>query len=337
MSPATAGLVVHGVGGIGKSALAAQISDRVGHLEPERMTTALSGEISADTFLSGLASAIRRHPAAVRGSPPAQALTTAERIDVPWFDRLGLLREHVLHQVPVLVVLDDFDDNLSAESGGWTVRDPALAALLASWAGAAPSRSAADHLPPSVRRLRLLRGRPGTSGPSFGFRHLGALSRSGAVELARSLPALTALAEEELDRAWRLLGGHPRAMEYLDALLSASQLGFPEVARHLAQAIQDRTGQPVMRTGPATPTELSPEAAETIALVAGDRLLGELFARLGAEAQGLLIRASVFRAPVGRNVLLLPVGQYSQGELDGLVAECEAAGLLTVDRGADGL
>jgi hypothetical protein len=33
------------------------------------------------------------------------------------------------------VILDDFDDNLSQESGRWTVRDPALAALLAGWTG----------------------------------------------------------------------------------------------------------------------------------------------------------------------------------------------------------
>jgi hypothetical protein len=34
-----------------------------------------------------------------------------------------------------LVVLDNFDDNLSQDSGRWTVRDPALAARLAGWTG----------------------------------------------------------------------------------------------------------------------------------------------------------------------------------------------------------
>jgi hypothetical protein len=33
------------------------------------------------------------------------------------------------------VVLDNFDDNLSQDSGRWTVRDPALAARLADWTG----------------------------------------------------------------------------------------------------------------------------------------------------------------------------------------------------------
>src|SRR5882724_4222323 len=33
------------------------------------------------------------------------------------------------------VILDNFDDNLWQESGRWTVRDPALAALLADWTG----------------------------------------------------------------------------------------------------------------------------------------------------------------------------------------------------------
>lgn len=48
-----AGLVVHGVGGIGKSTLAAEIAARVGRLEPERTTTIICGEVSVDTFLAG--------------------------------------------------------------------------------------------------------------------------------------------------------------------------------------------------------------------------------------------------------------------------------------------
>jgi hypothetical protein len=326
MGSAMAGLVLHGVGGIGKSMLAAEIAARVGRLEPERMTTVIRGEVSVDTFLAGLAAALRHYPAVAGQSRVwAEAVKAADRSDLPWAQRLALLREHVLSQMPALVVLDDFDDNLLAESGGWTVRDPALACLLASGTDA----------PQLVRLLITCRHPftlPGAHGQVLEFRQLGPLSRAASAELAMSLPALRWLGEQELDRAWRLLGGHPRAIEYLDALLSTGQVSFPDVARRLAGAIQARTRQPVLRKGPGAPTGLSPAAVETIALAASDLLLGELFGRLSVDAQGLLIGASVYRAPVGRDVLLLPGGQYSRAAgLAGLVAECEAAGLLMTD------
>jgi len=46
-SPEVAGLVLHGIGGIGKSTLASQIASRLGHLAPEQAIAAVSGEVSA--------------------------------------------------------------------------------------------------------------------------------------------------------------------------------------------------------------------------------------------------------------------------------------------------
>jgi len=105
------------------------------------------------------------------------------------------------------IICDNFDDNLSLESGRWTVRDPALAALLASWTG----------------KLLITCRHPFTLGEQAGrlaFRQLGPLTRSGAAELTTSLPALRLLGETERDHVWRLTAGHPLAMEYLDRLLA---------------------------------------------------------------------------------------------------------------------
>ena len=147
--PALAGLVLHGAAGIGKSTLASQIVSRVSHLEPERVTAVIRGEVSVDGVLGGVAAALRRHPAVAQGGGQAQSVRAADRADLPWAHRLALLRELVLGQVPVLLVLDDFDDNVSPDSGGWTVRDPALAELIASWGanriGAGCSLPAAIH------------------------------------------------------------------------------------------------------------------------------------------------------------------------------------------------
>ena len=100
--PGSGGLVVYGMGGIGKSTLAAQIVARVSRLQSGRVVNAINGEVSAASFAAG----------------PAET---------------------------DFIICDNFDDNLSLESGRWTVRDPALAALLAELDG-----KAADHLPPSV-------------------------------------------------------------------------------------------------------------------------------------------------------------------------------------------
>ena len=203
-----------------------------------------------------------------------------------------------------LVVLDNFDDNLTCESGLRTVRDPALAALLAGWTGKLLiTCGTAFTLPPAER-------------DRFVFRHLGPLTRSGAAELAMSLPALRVLGEPERDLAWRLTAGHPRAMEYLDALLAAG-LGFDALAGRVTAAVQARTGQPPAKT---EPTELSEAAGETTAQAAGQQLFGELFERLSDGAQDLLVRASVFRTAVAPGVLAARPAH---------VAECEAAGLLT--------
>ena len=54
--------------------------------------------------------------------------------DLGWQDRLAILRGHVLDRVPVLVLLDNFEDNL--RPGGqaeWAVGDEVLAGLLAAW------------------------------------------------------------------------------------------------------------------------------------------------------------------------------------------------------------
>jgi hypothetical protein len=88
--PGSGGLVIYGMGGIGKSILAAQIATRVSRLQSDRVITVVTGEV------------------------PASA---------PWPADTDL------------VVLDNFDDNLSLDSGRWTVRDPALAARLAGWTG----------------------------------------------------------------------------------------------------------------------------------------------------------------------------------------------------------
>jgi hypothetical protein len=272
VSPEVAGLVLHGIGGIGKSTLASQIASRLAHLAPEQAIAAVSGEVSAASL--------------ARESQPGR-----------------------------LIIIDSFDDNLSEGPNGWTVRDPALADLLAGWAGKLLITSRQPFTLPWAETGR------------FSFRHVGPLTRSGAGEFAVSLPALGQLTESERERAWRLTVGHPLTMEYLDAVLARGER-FDEVAGRVAAAVGARTGQ-VTRVGSADwpePTQLTGPGAEMIALAVGGHLFGELFGRLSTGARALLIRASVFRTSVPAGVL---AGR------PGYIAECEAAGLLTAGPGRE--
>ncbi len=94
------------------------------------------------------------------------------------------------------------------------------------------------------------------------FRRVGPLTRSGAGELASSLENLRDLSGAELDRAWRLVAGHPQAMKDLDARLRGAD--FAEVARQLSAAVTAVTGWTADRL---EPTELPADVAETIAAV----------------------------------------------------------------------
>jgi hypothetical protein len=271
-SPEVAGVVLHGVGGIGKSTLASQIASRLSHLSPEQGIGAVNGEVSAVSLACD--------------SYPGR-----------------------------LIILDNFDDNLSEEPNGWRVRDPALADVLAGWAGKL------------LITCRLPFTLPWAETGRFSFRHVGPLTRSGAGELATSLPALGQLTESEREQAWRLTAGHPLTMEYLDAVLAHGGR-FGDVAARIAAALEARTGQ-ANRAGLARwpePTQLTGPAAELIAQAAGDQLFGELFDRLSTGARALLVRASVFRVPVPAGVL---AGR------PGYIAECEAAGLLTAGPGRE--
>jgi hypothetical protein len=204
------------------------------------------------------------------------------------------------------VILDNFDDNLSQESGRWTVRDPALAALLAGWTG----------------KLLITCRHPFSLGETpqgrLTFRRLGPLTSSGADELSTSLPAIRLLGESERDQVWRLTAGHPLAMEYLDLLLARGER-YQDLASRIEAAIRARTDMP--RT---EPTELAEATAEQIASTAGDLMFGDLFGRLGTAARSLLIRTSVFRVPVTAEAL---------GARPGPIAECETAGLLVIGPG----
>ena len=142
----------------------------------------------------------------------------------------------------MLLLLDNFEDNLRPGSdAGYAVGDEVLAGLLAAWV-ADPGQS---RLLVTCRYPFAL---PGGAERALSFRQLGALSRAETMKLAWSLPALDRLDEGQLEQVWRLAGGHPRSLEYLDALLSGGQARYPDVTDRL-----DCGGQPPPQRGRPRP------------------------------------------------------------------------------------
>ena len=91
--------------------------------------------------------------------------TSPARADLGWQDRLAILRGHVLDRVPVLLLLDNFEDNLRPDGeAGYAVGDEVLAGLLAAWVGRSGREPAAGHLPVPVHPARRRRSRRCRSG-----------------------------------------------------------------------------------------------------------------------------------------------------------------------------
>ena len=292
--PGLAGIVVHGIGGTGKTTLAAELTTRILDHDPGRVLVSLTGPLTLEGLLGAVISAIRRE-LLVRGGhdsgDASRRWMLAARADLGWADRWAILRQHVLDHVPLLMLLDNFEDNLRPDGdAGYPVRDEVLAGLLAAWVA---DPGAARLLVTSRYPFTL----PGGAEQFLSFRQLGALSRAETMKLAWSLPALDKLDEGQLDRVWRLAGGHPRSLEYLDALLSGGAARYPDVTARLDQAVSGRLGGDRRERWLAARTGLDAALAETVALAADDVLLDDLLARLGQVPGAAGSAAGLERVP----------------------------------------
>jgi len=204
--PAAAGLVVYGMGGIGKSTLAGHIATRAGRMQAGHVVTIIDGEISAADLAAG---------------PPEADFIIFYNFD----DNLSQEAGPWAFRDPALAtLLTNWTGKLLI-----TCRHP----FAFPAAGPSPSRPNAPWLAPSL-----------TAPDRFVFRQLGPLTQSGAAEMTASLPALRLLASSERDGAWRLTAGHPLAIKYLDSLLQLGER-YPAVAARLEAMIEARTGRPL--------------------------------------------------------------------------------------------
>jgi tetratricopeptide (TPR) repeat protein len=291
-----AGVVVHGIGGVGKSTLAVQLVEQLG--ADRGLVVAVSGaaSLNVDLVLEALRTALVGH-AVSEGlgdrDPLRQAAAALMDAAPPWRDRLELVRQVVLPRLPVLLLVDNAEDLLTGDDDGRELADGDLAGFLAAWVRAAPQAKL-------VVTSRYPFTLPGGAQRRLRWHHLGPLSLAETRKLIWRLPALDALPPDDQQHAYAMVGGHPRTLEYLDALLRGGEAVFPDVAERLEAAIADRGVVDPQRWMAGVEGDLDRALAETITLAADDVLLDDLLTSLhnAPTALELLHGLAVYRRPV---------------------------------------
>ncbi|MEU7798845.1 tetratricopeptide repeat protein, partial [Micromonospora arborensis] len=309
-----AGMVLHGIGGVGKTTLADELLSRLQESTPSLVVAIVQKAITADelvgTIIDALAERLYQPPRPPWASEAVlRALARAGDGSLSWQKRFLALRNTVLPAVPILIMLDNFEDNLGTAAGILpTLVDESLAALLAGLA-AAPGQS--RMLITSRYRFTL----PAHAEHALSFKPVRPLSYAETMKLAWALPHLDRLDDDELEQLWRAVGGHPRCLEYLDALLAGGRARFTDVRLRLVDIVTERLRQlerPITQVQQylTEHTRLNDALAEAAALAADDVLLDDLYRRLAQVpgAHRLLLGASVYRLPVGQHALAYQLG-----------------------------
>ena len=295
-----AGALIRGIGGVGKSALAGRIMARVSAMGWTAL--AVVGRWGLGELAIAVGGQLLDHPNADLDALGRRLLDR----ELPDEVRLQKLQE-LLAQHRVLLVLDNFEDNLRL--GGQSFLDPTTADILTALCAAAE------------RGKLLLTSRYPAPDSDLWFADepLGPLSAAETRKLFHRLPALMGEAPETLGLVLSHIGGHPRMLEYLDALLRGGQARLPDVAKRLREQAH-RLGLELTATGAG----LDSAMRDALRLGAEDILLDELIDLIQATPGDMevLFQASVFALPVDVNGLAFAMAEGREpGEVE--IAELE--------------
>jgi tetratricopeptide (TPR) repeat protein len=265
-------VVLTGIGGVGKSSVAGRVMARLA--EHGWVCSATTGTWSLETICAALGIellATKQHWARDLHEQLA-ALPADDRARL-WF------LERVLRQHPVLLVLDNFEDNLTRD--GTAVIDAGTSSVI-------------EHLAESCSTGRLLvtsrHPLPGMH-DLLHHRDIGPLSPSETRRLFLRLPGLRTLTGADATVVHRLVGGHPRVLEFLDALRrrGASTERVRRKFRELAHVHKIEMTQA---------KELHEEVALAVQLGARDICLDELLSALDHAEREVLLQTAVSSLPV---------------------------------------
>ncbi|MFI5914110.1 CHAT domain-containing protein [Dactylosporangium sp. NPDC051541] len=189
-------------------------------------------------------------------------------------DDLDRLTER-LRTERLLLVFDDFEQNLTV--GGDAFADPGFGEAFAALSAAAERG-----------KLLVTSRYPVPSAGSLVRIEVPPLTDAELGRLLLRLPGLRELSTEDLTLIVSTVGGHPRLVEFVDALLHGGAR-LPEVTERL------RTLLRLEKIGPADPGSA---ARQAVALGAQDVLLTELLDLVTPDEREALLQLAVFRIPV---------------------------------------
>ena len=186
----------------------------------------------------------------------------------------------LLRTQQLLVAFDDFEQNLSP--GGETFLDPAIDDMLTALADAAQTGAL------------LLTCRYPLPGPDRFLAPIPIppLSQAELRRLFLRLPKLRDLDIEDRRLLTRTIGGHPRLIEFTDALLRGGHASF----RHVQTRLRDLARAEGLDLRPGRPLETALDQA--MLLGSADILLTELLTLLTPAQEAILRQAAVCRAPM---------------------------------------
>lgn len=191
----------------GKSTLAAELMHRLG--ADGFVLASLAGVIEVDPLLAEVGQRLLAY-ARARNLDERHSLREVARVlrelKAPWRDRLDALMSDVLDAVP-LALLSTTSRTTSRTARSGTRRWPGCRRCGRQAPGAAGWSSTCRY--PFVL--------PDEAEVSLAFVHLGPLSFAETRKLILRLPGLNALPAADRRRVYEDVGGHPRALEHLDA------------------------------------------------------------------------------------------------------------------------
>src|SRR5271166_5296143 len=306
--PAQAGVLIHGIGGVGKTTLAAQILHRLAD-DDDFLLVSVKGETDPDRVLGAIGMrllSIALSEGADETHPWRQLAGVLREPKYPWRDRFEFLAQNLLNSQRVAFFFDNFEDNLKG-----VALPEDLAALLARWVQA----PGASRLVFTCRYPFKL---PDDAQDRFQAFHLGPLSWAETRKLLWRLEGLRALSPEDQRRAYEQVGGHPRALEYLDAILRGGKARFPDVQIRLRRQLAAKGIRDPGQWCADTVSGFDAALAETVTLAADAVLLDQLLAQLADAplAGRLLIGAAVYRVPVDEGGRVWIVGEPAEQEPD---------------------
>ncbi|MBV9011564.1 MAG: CHAT domain-containing protein [Pseudonocardiales bacterium] len=270
---AWSGVVLTGVGGIGKTAVAGRALSRLraeGWLTAEHI-----GVWSPLTLIDAVANALE-------GTEYTPAQQLLGRDDVEDTHKLSMIMR-LLHQQRLLVLFDDFEQNLSV---GSQFLDPGFAEIFQALLAAAQTGrvlvTCRYPLPEADCLLRV---------------EMPALSPSELRRLFLRLPALRELETQDRRLITRTIGGHPRLIEFVDVLLRQGGANFVHITQKLRRLAR---AENLDITSPRT---VEQGVAQAVLLGSRDIVLEELVAGLSPTGRELLLQAAISSAPFTRDDL----------------------------------